>query len=605
MTASFNSDQTSSETMAHSQIHQTLIPATARRSGDDHDDDANSNSDNNSSVFNADTIPTTHADASPMQGLTQLTIEEQKAAVVDRELDAQGMGRYQWMVFWLCGFGYLLDLLWAQACGLVVTPMQNEFGFDDTQLGNIFTSFSVGLTVGAFVWGLLVDIIGRSAAFNYTVLISSVFGVCLGLPRSYPLVLLLTALTGFGIGGNIPIDTTICLECLPHNRRWLLPALSVFQPVGVILCSGLAYALIPPYSCVEGLVACRRLPSSPSGPTTGVDPPPPPPSCCSSADNPGWRYLMFTIGTITFLVWILRFLLFRFQESPKFLLSRGRDDEVVQVLQFIARYNNNECHVTSDTFRSIEVESARGTSGDPESDESSAAESALLGTSTSTSIDKSWRDRSMKTAMQRLKVELSRFKLLFSSWTMARLVILVWIIYGFDFWGFTIAGAFLPTILARKGHELGLSITDTYRSYIYIYICGVPGVLVGTVIYEHRRLALLVSSASFGACLFLFTAVHDQATYIAVNGLVYFFQSMFNAVLYAWTPEAFPAAIRGTACGLSSFSGRIFSIVAPIAATRVLAVSLNGVLFLAGASVWVCTVAIALLPRHSLRSQNY
>lgn len=311
---------------------------------------------------------------------------------------------------------------------------------------------------------------------------------------------------------------------------------------------------------------------------------------------------MFTIGTITFLVWVLRFLLFRFQESPKFLLSRGRDDEVVQVLQFIARYNNNECHVTSDTFRSLEVDSVRA-SGDPESDESSAAESALLGTSTS--IDKSRRNGSLKTALQRLKVELSRFKLLFSSWTKARLVILVWIIYGFDFWGFTIAGAFLPTILARKGHELGLSITDTYRSYIYIYICGVPGVLFGTIIYEHRRLALLLSSASFGACLFLFTAVHDQPTYIGVNGLVYFFQSMFNAVLYAWTPEAFPATIRGSACGLSSFSGRIFSIVAPIAATRVLAVSLNGVLFLAGASVWVCTVAIALLPRRSLRSQNY
>jgi MFS family permease len=30
----------------------------------------------------------------------------------------------------------------------------------DSQLGNVFTAFSAGLTAGAFVWGVLVDIIG-------------------------------------------------------------------------------------------------------------------------------------------------------------------------------------------------------------------------------------------------------------------------------------------------------------------------------------------------------------------------------------------------------------------------------------------------------------
>jgi MFS family permease len=31
----------------------------------------------------------------------------------------------------------------------------------DSQLGNVFTAFSSGLTAGAFVWGILVDIIGE------------------------------------------------------------------------------------------------------------------------------------------------------------------------------------------------------------------------------------------------------------------------------------------------------------------------------------------------------------------------------------------------------------------------------------------------------------
>jgi hypothetical protein len=48
------------------------------------------------------------------------------------------------------------------------------------------------------------------------VLITFIFGVCLGAPTTYNAVLALTAFNGFGIGGNIPIDTTICLEFLPQ-----------------------------------------------------------------------------------------------------------------------------------------------------------------------------------------------------------------------------------------------------------------------------------------------------------------------------------------------------------------------------------------------------
>lgn len=42
------------------------------------------------------------------------------------------------------------------------------------------------------------------------------FGLCLAAPNNYNGVLVLTAFVGFGVGGNIPIDTTICLEFLPQ-----------------------------------------------------------------------------------------------------------------------------------------------------------------------------------------------------------------------------------------------------------------------------------------------------------------------------------------------------------------------------------------------------
>lgn len=108
-----------------------------------------------------------------------------------------------------------------------------------------------------------------------------------------------------------------------------------------------------------------------------------------------------------------------------------------------------------------------------------------------------------------------------------------------------------------------------------------------------------------GVSLFIFATVNTQASNIGINGMEYFFQSMFNAVLYAWTPEAYPAPIRGTAAGVASFWGRLFSIVSPLIAGHLLAKSLNAPLYLAGAGVFVCTVALILMPAKSLGAPSY
>ncbi len=43
--------------------------------------------------------------------------------------------------------------------------------------------------------------------------------MCLAAPSTYNGILVLTAFVGIGVGGNIPIDTTICLEFIPQVRH--------------------------------------------------------------------------------------------------------------------------------------------------------------------------------------------------------------------------------------------------------------------------------------------------------------------------------------------------------------------------------------------------
>lgn len=322
----------------------------------------------------------------------------------------------------------------------------------------------------------------------------------------------------------------------------------------------------------------------------------------------GWRYLLFTLGAITLIVFSLRFVVFRFQESPKFLLYKGRDDEAVRVLHNIARFNGRESTITMDVFAALTDENSSTGSHEPVKH--------ILGAAT---------NQAKATFTEKAKLELSRYKMLFSNATMARLTILVWITYMFDYWGFSVAGklipfiidnqslqtpgSFLPTILLKKDSAIEISLRRTYRNFGIIYIWGIPGVMLGALMYHiprvGRKWAMVDSSALMAISLFLFAAVNTEASNIALNAMEYFFQSMFNAVLYGWTPEAFPAPIRGTASGLASFWGRLFSIIAPLIAAHLLTISINGPLYLAGAGVFVCTVAIIFIPTSHMGAQSY
>lgn len=108
-----------------------------------------------------------------------LTTFEKKAALINAQINAFGMGKYQICIWFLTGFGYFLDLAWAQGVGLCASAIYQEMGVADADTGNIWACANAGLAVGALFFGLIVDVIGRKWAFNLTCLITSIFGLLL------------------------------------------------------------------------------------------------------------------------------------------------------------------------------------------------------------------------------------------------------------------------------------------------------------------------------------------------------------------------------------------------------------------------------------------
>lgn len=302
----------------------------------------------------------------------------------------------------------------------------------------------------------------------------------------------------------------------------------------------------------------------------------------------GWRYFLYTLGAISLFIFIVRFFVFKFQETPKYLVYKGRDADAMQTLQYIAKFNKTTCALTLDVFQQLDAEenSADSSSG------------ALLPSG----------DTKKRTLQSRARAELARYRLLFNSFRMARITILIWLTYIFDFSGFTIAGFYLPRILAIKNGAAHVSLRATYAAYVYTYAPGMAGVLLGALISRvpsmGRKWTMVVSSGLMGASIFLLSTVDTVAKNEGLFTMEYFFQSMFNAVLYGVTPQLFPAAIRGTACGVASFWGRLFGIVSPLIAQHLYgrvgdatgAGDVNAVLYLAGGATMGCVLTIALLP---------
>lgn len=100
----------------------------------------------------------------------------------------------------------------------------------------------------------------------------------------------------------------------------------MWQPVGVVVASATAYGTAAKWRCDVELPSCRAIASGEA--------------CCTVSSNMGWRYQCIVLGAMTLSIFFLRVVVFRFYESPKFLLGKGKEAEAIEVLHKIAKFNN-------------------------------------------------------------------------------------------------------------------------------------------------------------------------------------------------------------------------------------------------------------------------
>ncbi|KAJ3109398.1 hypothetical protein HDU97_006643 [Phlyctochytrium planicorne] len=244
---------------------------------------------------------------------------EKAVRIVNECIESIGMGRYQYKLFVLCGFGWLADNMWLQGISVAIPGMQRTFNVPDAWMGLGTSSAFIGMMIGAGFWGPISDSIGRRPAFTLTLLITVLFGGAAAFASSFQWYCAMLIGMGIGVGGNLPVDGALFLEFVPPTHQSLLTLLSLFWPVGQLVSSTVAWILIPTSTC------------DPSLPCTNPN-----------VTNRGWRRLLLCLALITLAMLIGRVVLFRMLESPKFLVSRGKLREAVEVLKALEEENGKK-----------------------------------------------------------------------------------------------------------------------------------------------------------------------------------------------------------------------------------------------------------------------
>ncbi|KAF5005661.1 hypothetical protein FDECE_7917 [Fusarium decemcellulare] len=422
-----------------------------------------------------------------------------KSALVGRCMQEIGMGTFHWRLFLFCGLGGMIDNFWSQGLPTVQPPAVVEFS-DTTRITFSSIAYYVGLILGASFWGTSSDVIGRKPAFTTTLLLGGIFGVAVGGARDFITFCALWAVIGTAAGGNVPVDNMLFLEFLPASHQYLLTAISAWWIFGQLIVSLIGWVLIANFSAPGDSV----------------------PGTVRIEDNMGWRYVMFTLGGIAILIPILRPFIFKMPESPRNLLARGRDADVVESVNFVARANRKP-------------------------------EPLALGM--------------LQAGLDDFKAV--NLKSLFATRKLARHTAVLWTIWFIVGIAFPLYFNFLPLYLSQH-FDGDNSLNATYRNYCIQSAVGVVGPIAAAWMIQTRlgrRYVMALGAVATGVFLFAYTAARSSSANLAFSSISGMIANFVYAILFAFTPESFPAPHRGIGCGLAAALLRIGGLIASFIGT--------------------------------------
>ncbi|WP_312880158.1 MFS transporter [Paenibacillus phytorum] len=146
------------------------------------------------------------------------------------------------------GISWLFDAMDVGIISFIVAALAVEWKLGAQQIGLLAAINSIGMAVGALLAGSLADRYGRRMVLLGTLIIFSAASGLSAIATSFVILCVLRFVTGIGLGGELPVASTLVSESFPTNERGrAVVLLESFWACGWIIAALIAYFVIPTY----------------------------------------------------------------------------------------------------------------------------------------------------------------------------------------------------------------------------------------------------------------------------------------------------------------------------------------------------------------------
>ncbi|PEC11181.1 MFS transporter [Bacillus toyonensis] len=342
----------------------------------------------------------------------------------------------------IAGLGWLFDAMDVGMLSFVMVALQKDWGLSTQEMGWIGSINSIGMAVGALLFGILSDKIGRKSVFIITLLLFSIGSGLTALTTTLAMFLVLRFLIGMGLGGELPVASTLVSESVEaHERGKIVVLLESFWAGGWLIAALISYFVIPKY---------------------------------------GWEVAMVLSAVPALYALYLRWNL---PDSPRFEKVEKRPSVIENIKS-----------VWSGEYRKATI-----------------------------------------------------------------MLWILWFCVVFSYYGMFL---WLPSVMVLKG----FSLIKSFQYVLIMTLAQLPGYFTAAWFIERLgRKFVLVTYLIGTACSAYLFGVADSLTVLIVAGmLLSFFNLGAWGALYAYTPEQYPTAIRGTGAGMAAAFGRVGGIIGPL-----------------------------------------
>eukprot|EP00516_Mucochytrium_quahogii_P013045 CAMPEP_0203795938 /NCGR_PEP_ID=MMETSP0100_2-20121128/7580_1 /ASSEMBLY_ACC=CAM_ASM_000210 /TAXON_ID=96639 /ORGANISM=" , Strain NY0313808BC1" /LENGTH=386 /DNA_ID=CAMNT_0050700647 /DNA_START=337 /DNA_END=1498 /DNA_ORIENTATION=- len=222
--------------------------------------------------------------------------------LLDKALEEIGTGKYQKKLLLLAMFSIFVDVSERALTSLLYVEFNKEWHVPPRKMAIVGSLSAVGTMGGSLFFGWFSDRYGRTTAFRFTLISSTLIGLLSSFAPSVMLYALTRLFLGFMSAGNILVCSALLIESVPSSERGRYVAITGFSwGIAHFVMDALAWIVFP---------------------------------------LAGWRWMM----RITAMVFIPVVLFVKFvEESPRFHVEKGDLVSAVSTVKIIASSNGKQC----------------------------------------------------------------------------------------------------------------------------------------------------------------------------------------------------------------------------------------------------------------------